>query len=56
MVGDESKLLINLMKRGMDAIKDSNLVILEDSFDPSNLCAEHNYNENIIQFLAKLGW
>ncbi len=56
IVGDDVKLMIKYMRRAMYHLENSELVILENSFDPSNLCAKDRYNELVDQFLTRIGW
>ncbi|MEN8240631.1 MAG: alpha/beta hydrolase [Chloroflexota bacterium] len=56
MVGDDVPLLIGYMRRAMDQLEEGELVIIEDSFDPSNLCAAEKYNSLVREYLAKVGW
>lgn len=56
LVGDDVKLMIKYMRRAMDRVKGSEFIVLEDSFDPSNLCAVDRYNELTTKFLKENGW
>jgi len=56
MVGDNVRLMIKYMRRAMDHLENSEFIILENSFDPSNLCAKDRYNELVDQFLTRIGW
>ncbi|MBN2499694.1 MAG: alpha/beta hydrolase [Anaerolineales bacterium] len=56
MVGDNVPLLIQYMTRAMDQFEHGELTIIENSFDPSNLCATKKYNSLVRDFLVKIGW
>jgi len=56
LVGDDVKLMIKYMRRAMDRIPGSELIVLKDSFDPSNLCAADRYNALAAGFLRDNGW
>ena len=56
IVGDGTKVGIRYMERSIGAISDSALKIVENSFDPTNLCQKEKFNELLRNFLIKIGW
>ena len=56
MVGDDNPLLIKYMQRAMDQFEKGELLILENSFDPSNLCATEKFNNALNKYLNEIGW
>ncbi|MDO5649506.1 MAG: alpha/beta hydrolase [Gallicola sp.] len=54
IVGDRAHILIKLMKRSFKEIKNSRLVILKDSIDPSNLCQPEEFNLLVEDFLKEI--
>jgi len=56
LVGDSSQLLVKYMKRAMQAIPGSRLEVLENSFDPSNLCQPDLFNQKLEGFLGEIGY
>lgn len=56
MVGDDLPLLVRYMKRAVEQFERGELVVIENSFDPSNLCATERYNGLVDGFLRKNGW
>lgn len=53
LVGDHTKLGVQMMKQVNRLIPHSELQIIEDSFDPSNLCQPKVFNEKVHTFLCK---
>jgi pimeloyl-ACP methyl ester carboxylesterase len=56
IVGDATRTGVRLMQRAMGAIPDSRLVVVRDSFDPSNLCQPREFNRLLGGFLQEVGW
>jgi pimeloyl-ACP methyl ester carboxylesterase len=56
IVGNGTKAGVRYMERSIDAIPDSQLKIVENSFDPTNLCQREIFDELFGEFLAKIGW
>lgn len=56
LVGDYSKLLIQYMRRMIDAVPNARLEIIHQSFDPSNLCQRKTYDKSLEKFLTSIGW
>jgi hypothetical protein len=44
------------MKQAMKLIPGAKLEIVEDSFDPTNLCQVNCYNTLVEKFLSQLKW
>ena len=56
MVGDYSKILIKYMRRMINAMPNARLEIIQNSFDPSNLCQKETYDKLVKGFLSDIGW
>lgn len=56
IVGNETKIGIKYMERSLCAIPNSNLKIVENSFDPTNLCQREKFDELLDDFLVQIGW
>jgi pimeloyl-ACP methyl ester carboxylesterase len=56
IVGDVSDLAVNLMRRLTSALPNARLEIVEDSFDPTNLCQPAVFNRRVDDFLQEVGW
>lgn len=56
MVGNATPLLITYMQRAMDQFEKGKLIVLENSFDPSNLCATEKFDNAMKDYLGKIGW
>jgi 3-oxoadipate enol-lactonase len=54
IVGDDFPVSIRRMKRAMKGIPYARLEIINDSFDPSNLCQAEQYNQLVQEFISKL--
>jgi pimeloyl-ACP methyl ester carboxylesterase len=54
IVGDRSDLAVGWMRRLTDAIPNARLVVVEDSFDPTNLCQPEAFNRLLADFLQRL--
>ncbi|MDN4494720.1 alpha/beta fold hydrolase [Ureibacillus aquaedulcis] len=54
LVGDHTKLGVQMMKQVARHIKQSEFCVIKDSFDPSNLCQPHVFNETVHKFLSKI--
>jgi hypothetical protein len=44
------------MERAMSKIPGSELTLVENSFDPTNLCQRETFDELLRGFLIKIGW
>ncbi|MBU5439563.1 alpha/beta hydrolase [Tissierella sp. MSJ-40] len=56
IVGNGTKVGIRYMERSMGVISGSNLRIVDNSFDPTNLCQREIFDEILGDFLNKIGW
>lgn len=56
IVGDNVPASIRHMKQAMKLIPGAKLEIVEDSFDPTNLCQVNCYNTLVEKFLSQLKW
>jgi pimeloyl-ACP methyl ester carboxylesterase len=56
IVGDRLTVSIQCMKRAMGLIPKASFEIVEDSFDPTNLCQVARYNILVENYLSKLSW
>jgi pimeloyl-ACP methyl ester carboxylesterase len=56
IVGDASRTAVRLMRRAMAPIPGARLEVVEDSFDPSNLCQPEAFNRLLAGFLRDIGW
>lgn len=56
IVGDSFSASIRCMRRSMGRISGSRLEIVQDSFDPTNLCQVDRYNRLVQSFLSELTW
>lgn len=56
IVGDTLNVSIRAMQRGIQAIPGARLEIVENSFDPTNLCQPKIYNVLLKNFLRNMGW
>ncbi|RHW33986.1 alpha/beta hydrolase [Lysinibacillus yapensis] len=54
LVGDHTKLGVQMMQQVARYVKNSELQIIGDSFDPSNLCQPHVFNNNVHRFVSKI--
>jgi 3-oxoadipate enol-lactonase len=54
LVGNHTKLGVQMMKQVSSFIPNSEMQIIEDSFDPSNLCQPKIFNKTVYKFLSKL--
>lgn len=53
LVGNHTKLGVQMMKKVSSLIRNSEFQIIEDSFDPSNLCQPQVFNEKVHKFICK---
>lgn len=51
IVGEKAAILVRSMRRSMEELNHSELVILPDSIDPSNLCRVQEFNELVDDFI-----
>lgn len=56
VVGAHSAVLVELMRRLVDALPAARLEIVPDSFDPTTLCRPERFNTLLTGFLGTLGW
>lgn len=56
VVGDTSKVSIRYMERAIKEIDDAELIIVDNSFDPTNLCQSEKFNDLLKNFLLKIKW
>lgn len=56
IVGNGTKMGVNYMERSIGAIPDSKLKIVDNSFDPTNLCQREKFDELLYDFLVQIGW
>ncbi|WP_047152779.1 alpha/beta fold hydrolase [Aneurinibacillus tyrosinisolvens] len=56
LVGNFTKVGVRYMQRAMDAIPNSKLEIVPNSFDPTNLCQREIYDRLVADFLKEIGW
>ncbi len=56
IVGDRLSVSIRCMKRAVGMLPNASLEIVEDSFDPTNLCQVARYNFLVENYLCKLSW
>lgn len=56
IVGDRLSASIRRMNRAMEMLPNASLEIVEDSFDPTNLCQVARYNLLVENYLFKLSW
>lgn len=56
IVGNGTNLGIKYMERSIGAIPKSELKIVDNSFDPTNLCQREKFDELLNNFLKKIGW
>lgn len=54
LVGDHTKLGVQMMKQVANLIKNSEIQVINDSFDPSNLCQPHVFNKTVHNFISKV--
>lgn len=54
LVGDYTKLGKKMMERVSSCIQDSELKVIENSFDPSNLCQPKVFNKTVHKFISNL--
>ncbi|GAB6930759.1 alpha/beta hydrolase [Paenibacillus sp. JCM 10914] len=54
LVGDDTKLGVRMMTQVANFIKNSELQVIKDSFDPSNLCQPQVFNKTVHNFLSKI--
>jgi uncharacterized protein len=47
---------VRLMERALTAIPGSRLEIVQDSFDPTNLCQPQQFNRLLASSLDQIGW
>ena len=55
IVGDTSPVLVELMRRLVDAVPAARLELVADSFDPTPLCQPEQFDDLLANFLAELG-
>jgi|AntRauTorcE11897_2_1112592.scaffolds.fasta_scaffold13667_3 pimeloyl-ACP methyl ester carboxylesterase len=51
IVGDQVDIMIKASKKIVNSLKDSKLVILKDSMDPSNLVSPEEFNTKVLEFI-----
>ena len=51
IVGNHTKVGVNIMKRVIELIPNARLEIFDNSFDPSNLCQPTHFNQRVSRFL-----
>lgn len=56
IVGNGTKIGVKYMERSIGAIPDSDLKIVANSFDPTNLCQRERFDELLDNFLHEIGW
>ncbi len=56
IVGNTLDISQRLMQRTMEQIAGSELYVITDAMDPSNLCQEKNFAKILIAFLRKINW
>jgi pimeloyl-ACP methyl ester carboxylesterase len=56
IVGGNTKVAVRYMKRAMAAIPTSELRVIPNSFDPSNLCQREIFDGLLSEFLSRIGW
>lgn len=56
IVGDASRVLLELMHRLVDAVPGAKLELVPDSFDPTPLCQPERFDALLADFLTELGW
>lgn len=56
IVGNTLDISLRLMQRAMQKIACSELYVVTNSLDPTNLCQKENFNSLVKTFLAKLHW
>lgn len=54
LVGDYTKLGKKMMERVSGCIKNSELKVIDNSFDPSNLCQPEVFNKTVHNFMSNL--
>lgn len=52
IVGNYTKIGINIMKRVIELIPNAKLEVFDNSFDPSNLCQPALFNQTVAKFLS----
>ncbi|ATP40025.1 alpha/beta hydrolase [Solibacillus sp. R5-41] len=56
IVGNGTKVGVKYMERSIGVVPDSELKIVENSFDPTNLCQREKFDELLYDFLVQIGW
>ena len=56
IVGNYTKIGVKYMERSINEIQNSKLVIVDQSFDPTNLCQSESFNTIVYNYLDALGW
>lgn len=56
IVGDHTGVGVRFMQRAMGAIPNARLEIIQNSFDPSNLCQPEAFDRILAEFLTEMGW
>lgn len=56
IVGNHTKVGIRYMERSIGAIPESELKIVDQSFDPTNLCQREIFDQIVGEFLDRIGW
>ena len=51
IVGDQVDIMIKASKKIQNSLKNSKLVIIKDSMDPSNLVAPEEFNKKVLEFI-----
>jgi hypothetical protein len=55
IVGGATRTGVRLMERAMGAIPGARLEVVQDSFDPTNLCRPEEFNRLLAGFLREVG-
>lgn len=56
IVGNFTKVGVRYMERSLAPIEGSKLIVVDESFDPTNLCQPVVFNQLVRRFLEEIGW